>query len=79
MPRVRFTWSAQLVDVRRQACPHAKWNPQQRAWTMTDGDAEVFLAAGHARLDLVRETGEIAIDGERWIIGFAQGAPYRRA
>jgi hypothetical protein len=46
---------------------------------MTDGDAEMFLAAGHARLDLVRETGEIAIDGERWIIGFAQGAPYRRA
>jgi hypothetical protein len=78
MPQVRFTWSAQLVDVRRQACPHAKWNPRQRAWTMTERDAQIFLAAGHARLDFVRESGEVAIDGERWMIGFARGAPYRR-
>ncbi len=79
MPQVRFAWSAQLVDVRRQACPRAKWNAQQRAWTMTDADAKTFLAAGHSRLDMVRESSEVAIDGERWIIGFFQGAPCRRA
>ena len=73
MPQVRFAWSAQLVDVRRQACPRARWNAQQRAWTMTDADAKTFLAAGHSRLDMVRESSEVAIDGERWIIGFYPG------
>ena len=79
MPQVRFAWSAQLVDVRRQACPRAKWNARQRARTMTDADAEIFLAAGHSRLDMTRESSEVAIDGERWIIGFFEGAPCRRA
>jgi hypothetical protein len=57
--------SPQLVDVRRQACPRARWNAQQRAWTMTDADGEAFLAAGHAQLTHTRTNFEIAIDGER--------------
>jgi hypothetical protein len=78
MAEVRFAWSPQLVDVRRQACPRARWNAQQRAWTMTDADGEAFLAAGHAQLTYTRTNFEIAIDGERWVIGFVQGAPFRR-
>jgi hypothetical protein len=69
MAEVRFAWSPQLVDVRRQACPRARWNAQQRAWTMTDADGEAFLAAGHAQLTYTRTNFEIAIDGERWVIG----------
>ena len=31
------------------------------------------------RLDFVRSSAEIAIDGERWGVGFIQGAPRRLA
>ena len=44
---------------------------------MSAADAEAFLAASHARLDFARRHGEIDIDGERWIVGFVQGAPYK--
>jgi hypothetical protein len=43
-----------------------------------DADGEAFLAAGHAQLTYTRTNFEIAIDGERWVIGFVQGAPFRR-
>jgi hypothetical protein len=78
MPVVRFAWSPQLVDVRREACPRARWDKTARAWTMTAAEAETFLAAGHARLELCRSAGEIAIDGNLWLVGFVRGAPYRK-
>jgi hypothetical protein len=77
MPVVRFHWDAQLVSVRREVCPRAKWDKAARAWTMTADEAAAFLAAGHARLSFARDTGQIAIDGEQWLIGFVQGAPSR--
>jgi hypothetical protein len=46
-----------------------------RAWTMTADEAAAFLAAGHAQLAFVRDSGQIAIDSEQWLIGFVQGAP----
>jgi hypothetical protein len=77
MPVVRFHWDAQLVSVRREVCPRAKWDKAARAWTMTPDEAAAFLAAGHARLSFARDTGQIAIDSEHWLIGFVQGAPSR--
>lgn len=75
MPMVRFAWCQILVDVRREACPQARWNKAAREWLMTEAEAEAFIAAGHQRLDFARMRGEIAIDGKTWILGFAQGAP----
>src|SRR5690348_4727804 len=74
---VRFAWSPTLVDVRRRVCPHAQWNARKRTWTMSEQEAEAFLAASHASLDFCRSHTEISIDGVRWTIGFAQGAPCR--
>ena len=47
MPVVRFAWNPQLLAVRREACPRARWNNQARAWTMTATEAEAFVVAGH--------------------------------
>jgi hypothetical protein len=44
---------------------------------MTADEATAFLAAGHARLHDARDSSQIAIDGEYWLIGFVQGAPSR--
>jgi hypothetical protein len=77
MPVIRFAWDPQLVDVRRQACPRARWDKAARAWTMTAVEAETFLAASHERLELGRSNSQIAIDDEQWIIGFVRGAPMR--
>lgn len=77
MPTVRFAWSPQLLAVRRETCPHARWLARDRVWRMSHTDAVRFLAAAHARLDFMRTRGEIAIDGTRWVIGFVGGAPYR--
>ncbi len=77
MPVVRFHWDAQLVSVRREVCPQARWDKAARAWTMTVDEAAAFLAAGHARLECARGTGQIAIDEEHWLVGFVQGAPSR--
>ena len=79
MPVVRFAWNPQLVDVRREACPRARWNSQTRAWTMTATEAEAFVAAGHHRLEYYRMASEIVIDGETWLVGFVQGAPRKAA
>jgi hypothetical protein len=75
MPVVRFQWDAQLVIVRREVCPRAQWDKATRAWTMTAEEAAAFLAAGHARLEYARRSGQIAIDDADWLIGFVQGAP----
>lgn len=78
MPAVRFRWDAQLVSVRRQMCPHAKWDKMTRAWIMNAEDADRFLQAAHTHLELVRASGQIAIDAAQWTIGFVQDAPFRR-
>jgi hypothetical protein len=77
MPTVRFAWCPQLVAVRRESCPHARWDAARRVWTMTDREAEAFLAASHARLHFMRASAEIAIDDEGWVVGFVQGGPRR--
>jgi hypothetical protein len=79
MPSVRFPFDAQLVSVRREVCPHARWDKVRRVWTMTPVEAQTFLAAGHARLDYCRMTAKIAVDEELWLIGFIEGAPKRQA
>ena len=78
MPVVRFSWDAQLVSVRREVCPQAKWDKVTRAWTMTADDADTFLQAAQARLAFTRGSGQIVIDDAQWIVGFVQGAPYRQ-
>ena len=77
MPVVRFSRDTQLVGVRREVCPRAKWDKAARAWSMTAAEAEAFIAADHARLDFARYCMEIAIDADRRIVGFAQDAPKR--
>ena len=79
MPTVRFPFDAQLVSVRRDVCPGARWDRVQRVWTMSRAEAEIFLAASHARLEYCRSTARIMIDDELWVIGFVQGAPRRQA
>ena len=79
MPVVRFAWNPQLVDVRRAACPRARWNSQTRAWMMTATEAEAFVTAGHHRLEYCRMASEIVVDGEKWLVGFVQGAPRKAA
>ena len=37
------------------------------------------LAAGHHRLEYCRRASEIVVDGEKWLVGFVQGAPRRAA
>jgi hypothetical protein len=79
MPTVRFAWSPELVAIRREACPAARWLARERAWVMSPDDAAAFLAASHARLAFTMGHDEITIDGERWVIGFVRGAPYRQS
>jgi hypothetical protein len=45
---------------------------------MTAGDAQLFLNAAHARLSLCPVTSTVTVDRVVWVLGFAQGAPYRR-
>jgi hypothetical protein len=78
MPVVRFPWNAQLIDLRRAAAPHARWDRAARSWTMTAEEAKAFLTVSHARLDFARISSEVTVDGTVWIIGFKSGAPCRR-
>jgi hypothetical protein len=77
MSTVRIPWDAHLVSIRRDVCPRARWDKVSRAWTMTAEDAERFLQAAHSRMNFMRSQCSIDIDGIGWVIGFAQGAPYR--
>jgi hypothetical protein len=79
MPVVRFSWDPQLVDIRRQACPRARWDKPRRAWAMTMTETEAFIGAAHSRFEFCCRSCEIIVDGERWVIGFAQGAPRKIA
>ncbi len=63
MPVVRFAWNPQLVAVRREACPRARWNSQTRSWTMTAAEVEAFVAAGHVRLEYLQNGRR---DHRRW-------------
>ena len=77
MPSVSFPFDAQLVSVRREVCPRARWDRGRRTWEMTWEEAQAFLAAGQARLAYCRTTAMIVIDDQRWLVGFAEGAPKR--
>jgi hypothetical protein len=74
MPVICFAWDPRLVDVRRQACPKARWDKAARAWTMTAVEAETFLAASHERLQSGRTKSQIAIDDEQLTAGLVRGA-----
>jgi hypothetical protein len=76
MPVVRFPWDAQLVSIRRDVCPQAKWDKATHAWTMTTTDAEAFLQAAQARLYFGRVKCTVTVDETVWVVGFALGTPY---
>jgi hypothetical protein len=78
MPVVSFPWDAQLVSIRREAVPRARWDKAARAWSMTAADAEAFLQAAHARMYFARVNCTVMVDQVVWVLGFAHGAPYRR-
>jgi hypothetical protein len=77
MPTVKFPWDAQLISVRREVCPRARWEKATRAWVMTDPDAETFLREAQARMYLARVTCSVTVDHTIWVLGFTQGTPYR--
>jgi len=54
-----------LVELRREACPRARWIAKQRAWLMTQTEAETFIAACHERLNYERYHAEITVDRRR--------------
>jgi hypothetical protein len=77
MPIVKFPWDAQLMSVRREVCPHARWEKATHTWLMTDLDAEIFLQAAQARMYSARSQCTITVDQAVWVLGFVQGTPYR--
>ena len=77
MPVVSFPWDAQLVSVRREVCPDARWDKAQRVWLMTSAEAEVFRQAAHARMYFGRVRCTVKIDHTCWVLGFERGAPYQ--
>ena len=77
MPIVKFLWDAQLISVRREVCPHARWEKATHTWVMTDPDIETFLQAAQARMHSARLQCTVTVDQTVWVLGFAQGTPYR--
>ena len=75
MTNIRFVWSPLLVELRRELCPAARWDRKGRQWIMTDGDAQTFLRAAHARLSFGCSSARIEVNHVVWLIGFVQGAP----
>jgi hypothetical protein len=43
---------------------------------MSDVEAQTFVRAAQARLDLQRSQAQIRIDDVSWVFGFVRGAPY---
>jgi hypothetical protein len=78
MPVVRFPWDAQLVSIRREAVPRARWDKAGRAWLMTVAEADVFVRAVQARMALARMHCTVTVDQTVWVLGFVQNAPYRQ-
>jgi hypothetical protein len=77
MPMVKFPWDAQLISLRRDVCPRARWQKTARVWVMTDPEAETFLQAAQARMSFARVTCTVTVDRTVWVLGFTQGTPYR--
>ena len=77
MAAVRFAWSPALVELRRQVCPNARWQKPSRQW-MQDDEAQSFMRAAQAALEYQKWHTQITVDDTVWIVGFVQGAPYRR-
>jgi hypothetical protein len=77
MPMVKFPWDAQLISIRRDVCPRARWEKTSRVWVMTDPEAETFLQTVQRRMDFARVTCTITVDDTVWVLGFARDAPYR--
>ena len=78
MVAVRFAWSPALVELRRQVCPNARWQKHSRQWLMQDDEAQSFMRAVQAALEYQKCQTQITADDTVWIVGFVQGAPYRR-
>ena len=78
MAAVRFAWSPALVELRRQVCPNARWQKHSRQWLMQDDEAQSFMRAAQAALEYQKCQTQITVDDTVWIVGFVQGAPYRR-
>jgi hypothetical protein len=78
MPVVRFPWDAQLVSIRGEAAPRARWDKAGRAWSMTAAEADVFLQAVQARMALARMHCTVTVDRTVWVLGFVENAPYRQ-
>jgi hypothetical protein len=77
MPVVSFPWDAQLVSIRRQAVPNARPHNAADCWSMTEAETATFLHAAQARMYFARLKCTIMVDGVMWVLGFAQGTPYR--
>jgi hypothetical protein len=77
MPVVSFPWDAQLVSIRRDTVPRARWDQAKRAWSMTATEAETFLRAAQAGMYFGRVKCTVTVDDVVWVLGFAQGTPYR--
>lgn len=77
MPVVSFPWDAYLVSIRREVVPRARWDKATRAWSMTATEAETFLHAAQAKMYFGRIKCTVTVDDVVWVLGFAQGTPYR--
>jgi hypothetical protein len=78
MPVVRFPWDAQLLSIRRDAVPRARWDKAARAWSMTVAEADVFLLTVQARMVSARMHCTVTVNRTVWMLGFLQNAPYRQ-
>jgi hypothetical protein len=74
---VKFAWDAQLISLRRDVCPRARWEKTSRVWVMTDAEAERFLQAAQARMYFARVTCTVTVDDTVWVLGFTTDTPYR--
>jgi hypothetical protein len=77
MPTVKFQWDAQVISLRRDVCPHARWEKSSRVWVMTDPEAETFLQAAQARMYFARVSCTVTVNDTVWVLGFAKDTPYR--
>jgi hypothetical protein len=76
---VHFAWNPVLVELRREVCPNARWQEKGRQWIMQDDEVRSFIRAAQARLSFQRRYARIKVNNVTWVVGFAQGAPYREA
>jgi hypothetical protein len=71
MPVVRFPWDAQLVDLRREVCPRARWDKASRAWV----EAGAFLKVVQARKHFSRMQCTVTVDETTWLLGLLRVRP----